>query len=121
MNLHRIRSALIVVVAAVWLAACQSVPPQEPPPPAGKPSLDFLPADWADLPDWMAQELPASWPALQQSCSALRLKTNWLPICAAAKDIAPDDAMAQRTFYETWFTPYKVLKDRKSTRLNSSH
>ncbi len=109
MNLHRIRSALIVVVAAVWLAACQSVPPQEPPPPAGKPSLDFLPADWADLPDWMAQELPASWPALQQSCSALRLKTNWLPICAAAKDIAPDDAMAQRTFYETWFTPYKVL------------
>jgi len=109
MNLHRIRSALIVVVAAVWLAACQTVPPQEPPPPAGKPSLDFLPADWADLPDWMAQELPASWPALQQSCSALRLKTNWLPICAAAKDIAPDDAMAQRTFYETWFTPYKVL------------
>ena len=109
MNLHRIRSALVALVAAVWLAACQTLPPQEPLPPVGKPSPDFLPADWADLPDWMAQELPASWPALQQSCSALRLKTNWLPICAAAKAIAPDDTMAQRTFYETWFMPYKVL------------
>lgn len=75
----------------------------------GKSSPSFLLASWDDLPDWMAQDLPAAWPALQQSCNALRLKTNWLPICAAARAIAPDDAVAQRTFYETWFTPYKVL------------
>jgi len=109
MNLRSIRSALIALSVGIWLAACQTPPPKEPIPPVGKPSPDFLLASWADLPDWLAQELPASWPALQQSCSALRLKANWLPICAAAKDIAPDDAMAQRTFYETWFTPYKVL------------
>ena len=108
MNLRSIRSALIALSVGIWLAACQTPPPKEPIP-VGKPSPDFLLASWADLPDWLAQELPASWPALQQSCSALRLKANWLPICAAAKDIAPDDAMAQRTFYETWFTPYKVL------------
>ena len=109
MHLRSIRSALIALSVGVWLAACQAPPPKEPILPVGKPSPDFLLATWADLPDWLAQELPASWPALQQSCSALRLKANWLPICAAAKDIAPDDAMAQRTFYETWFTPYKVL------------
>ena len=108
MHLRSIRSALIALSVGIWLAACQTPPPKEPIP-VGKPSPDFLLASWADLPDWLAQELPASWPALQQSCSALRLKANWLPICAAAKDIAPDDAMAQRTFYETWFTPYKVL------------
>ena len=109
MNRRSIRSALIALSVGVWLAACQAPPPKEPILPAGKPSPDFLLATWADLPDWLAQELPASWPALQQSCSALRLKANWLPICAAAKDIAADDAMAQRTFYERWFTPYKVL------------
>ncbi|MFA5372372.1 MAG: MltA domain-containing protein, partial [Sideroxydans sp.] len=103
------RSLLLMLVFGVCLSACQAPPIKEPIPPVGKPSPDFLLATWADLPDWLAQELPASWPALQQTCSALRLKTNWLPICAAAKDVALDDVMAQRTFYETWFTPYKVL------------
>lgn len=109
MNLRSIRSALIALSTGIWLAACQTVPPQGPFPPVGKPSPDFLLASWADLPDWLVQELPASWPALQQSCSALRLKANWLPICDAARGIAADDAMAQRTFYEAWFTPYKIL------------
>lgn len=108
MKLHSFRSALIALSVGMLLSACQ-VPPKATIVPAGKPSPDFLLADWADLPDWLQQDLPASWPALQQTCNALRLKTNWLPICAAARDIAPDDAMAQRTFYETWFTPYKVL------------
>lgn len=109
MNLRRIRSALIALSTGIWLAACQAPPPKEPIQPVGKPSPDFLLASWADLPDWLVQELPTSWPALQQSCSALRLKANWLPICAAAKDVAADDAIAQRTFYESWFTPYKIL------------
>ncbi|GAB1233061.1 murein transglycosylase A [Ferrigenium sp. UT4] len=104
-----LRSALLVFWMSVWLAACQTPPPKAPVLPVGKPSPDYLLASWADLPDWLAQDLTASWPALQQSCNALRLKTNWLPICAAAAEIAADDAMAQRTFYEQWFTPYKVL------------
>ncbi|MDP2759188.1 MAG: MltA domain-containing protein [Sideroxyarcus sp.] len=109
MNLRIVRSTLAALCIGAWLSACQAPPTKELIPPLGKPSPDFLLASWADLPDWLAQELPASWPALQQTCSALRLKTNWLPICAAAAEIAADDAMAQRTFYETWFTPYKVL------------
>lgn len=104
-----LRSALLVFWMSVWLAACQTPPPKAPVLPVGKPSPDYLLASWADLPDWLAQDLTASWPALQQSCNALRLKTNWLPICAAAAEIAADDTMAQRTFYEQWFTPYKVL------------
>ena len=30
-------------------------------------------------------------------------------VCAAASKVPADDVMAQRTFYETWFTPYQVL------------
>ncbi|GAB4126024.1 MAG: murein transglycosylase A [Sideroxydans sp.] len=100
----------------VLLAACRAplpppppAPPITPPPPAMKPAPEYLPAEWAALPDWLQQDLPAGWPALRQSCRALRLKPVWLPICAAAEQVAEDDAMAQRTFYETWFTPYQVL------------
>jgi membrane-bound lytic murein transglycosylase A len=78
-------------------------------PPVGKPSPDFMPSKWEMLPDWLSQDLSASWPALQQSCRALRLRPVWLPICAAAEKIHREDMLAQRTFYETWFTPYQVF------------
>jgi membrane-bound lytic murein transglycosylase A len=100
-----------VLICSAWLSACTLFAPPaiEPVPPVGKPTPDFMLASWSELPGWLNQELSASWPALQQSCSALRLKTLWLPICDAAKAVAPDDLLAQRTFYETWFTPYRVL------------
>lgn len=106
------------LIPLVLLAACRApVPPAPPapptppapPPPAMKAAPEYLLADWAVLPDWLQQELPAGWPALRQSCRALRFKPVWLPICAAADRIADDDALAQRTFYESWFTPYQVL------------
>ena len=64
---------------------------------------------WAMLPDWSTQDLAASWPAMLQSCHALRYKPVWLPICAAAAKVDSEDAAAQRAFYETWFTPYQVF------------
>jgi membrane-bound lytic murein transglycosylase A len=114
-HLYFNRATWLMVFAAIWLSACRApLPPKppvivEPPKPVGKPSPDYLISDWTKLPDWLSQDLPASWPALQQSCRALRLKPVWLPICAAAEKIEKEDVMAQRTFYETWFTPYQVL------------
>lgn len=64
---------------------------------------------WEALPNWNTQDLSASWPALQQSCRALKFKPVWLPICAAAAQVDNADAAAQRAFYETWFTPYQVF------------
>ncbi len=106
-----IRNLALLLGLTVWLSACNIFKPPviEPLPPVGKAAPDFLLASWSDLPDWLAQDLSASWPALMQTCSALRLKANWLPLCAAAAALDADDALAQRTFYEKWFTPYKVL------------
>ncbi len=98
-----------VLALSVWLAACQTPPPAAVKIPVGKPAPDFMLSKWETLPDWLTQDLTASWPALQQSCRALRLKPVWLPICAAAEKVDKDDVMAQRTFYETWFTPYQVF------------
>lgn len=110
------KSIWLVMALSVWLAACRApLPPPPPPPvveikpPVGKPSPDFMLSKWETLPDWLSQDLSASWPALQQSCRAFRLKPVWLPICAAAETVERDDLMAQRTFYETWFTPYQVF------------
>ncbi len=104
------KSIWLVFALSLWLAACKApTPPVEIKIPVGKPAPDFKVSKWEMLPDWFNQDLSASWPALQQSCKALRLKPVWLPICAAAEKVNKDDAMAQRAFYQTWFTPYQVF------------
>jgi membrane-bound lytic murein transglycosylase A len=109
-NIAIIKSILMVLALVVWLSACKTLPPPvEVKVPVGKPSPDFMVAKWEMLPDWFAQDLSASWPAMQQSCRALRFKTLWLPICAAAAKVDSTDRLAQRAFYETWFTPYQVF------------
>ncbi len=106
-----------VLALSIWLAGCCTCPSPVvkvepipvPKPPVGKPSPDFMLSKWEALPDWMAQDLSASWPALQQTCRALKHRPIWLPICKAAEKLDKDDVAARRIFYETWFTPYQVL------------
>jgi membrane-bound lytic murein transglycosylase A len=105
------KSLWLVLVFSVLIAACRTTPPpvEIKPPVVGKAFPDFMVSKWAMLPDWPAQDLTASWPAMQQSCHALRYKPVWLPICAAAAKVDSNDAVALRAFYETWFTPYQVF------------
>ncbi|WP_283742786.1 murein transglycosylase A [Sideroxydans sp. CL21] len=111
------KSVRLVLLLSVLLASCQTPPPPQPqpkppvvvPPPVGKAAPDFMVSKWEMLPDWVTQDLSASWPAMQQSCRALRFRPVWLPICAAAAKVGTDDVAAQRAFYETWFTPYQVF------------
>ena len=104
------KSLWLMLALSIYLSACQTKPPQEIKIiPLGKTYPDFMVSKWEMLPDWPTQDLTASWPAMRQSCNALHFKPVWLPICAAAAKIPVDDAMAQRQFYETWFTPYQVF------------
>ncbi len=103
------KSIWLVLALSVWLAACHTLPPEEIKIPLGKLTPDFMVSKWEMLPDWATQELSASWPAMQQSCRALRFRPVWIPICAAAAKVGSDDVQAQRVFYETWFTPYQVF------------
>ncbi len=104
-----------MLVMGILVAGCCTCPPPVVKvetvvkPPVGKASPDFMLGKWEDLPDWLSQDFSASWPALQQSCHALRFKPIWLPICDAASKVSTDDVMAQRNFYQTWFTPYQVF------------
>ena len=111
MNLKK--NLWLVLATVILLAACQtpiSPPPAQPrvePVPVVAPT--FMLSQWTMLPEWASLDLVTSWAALQQSCRALKFKAKWLAICSAAALVNPDDTAAQRTFYETWFTPYQVV------------
>ena len=108
-----IKYCWLILVCGTLLSACQ-VPSKIAPspilaekPPAAAPT--FMVSKWEMLPDWTTLNLAPSWPALQQSCRALRFKPKWQPLCAAAEKVDSADAATQRAFYETWFTPYQVF------------
>ena len=100
---------------SLFLAACvaPSVPPVAPPvvtPPkiVAPPVAPFAASNWEVLPEWQTLDLVPSWPALLQSCHALKAKPHWKEICTGAQQLGTDDNATLRNFYETWFTPYQV-------------
>ncbi len=110
----------LVLGLSLLLAACAapSRPPitVKPPPVAQPPQAVVQPpappyavSKWEMLPDWQTLDLAPTWPALLQSCSALKNKPNWKEICARAEQLLAGDSAALRTFYEEWFTPYQVF------------
>ncbi len=108
-----LKNSWLILLVGILLSACQAPQKIVPPPlQVEKPFVTaptFMVSKWAMLPDWATLNLSPSWPALQQSCRALRFKPKWQPVCAAAEQVDVSDAAAQRTFYETWFTPYQVF------------
>ncbi len=108
------KNGCLLFATLLLLAACRTPPkphPVPPPqvelPPVTAPT--FMMSKWEMLPDWATLDLTPSWAALQQSCRALKYKPKWIAVCAAAEQVDASDAVAQRAFYETWFTPYQVF------------
>jgi membrane-bound lytic murein transglycosylase A len=119
---HWLLSKLEVLVRKLaWvffllLAACVSTPVVPPatnivPPviiPPAQIVSPFAVSQWKVLPEWNALDLSPSWPALLQSCRALKAKPRWQEICSHTEQVSATDNAALRLFYETWFTPYQV-------------
>lgn len=105
------KNLYLLLAATLLLAACQATQRGTPSAAEKAPRTTpiFIAGQWAMLPDWETQDLSSSWPALQQSCRALKTRALWQPVCIAAEQIAAGDTDAQRAFYERWFTPYQVL------------
>lgn len=99
----------VAIVPPVALPPQVVVPPAEVKPPVAPPAVSFAASKWEMLPDWQILDLAPTWPALLQSCNALKSKPNWQAICARAGQFAPEDSTALRAFYEEWFTPYQIL------------
>lgn len=72
-------------------------------------SMDWLTATtWDALPGWQDDDLSQAWPALQQSCKALRRQSAWAEACNAAAQLGTPDAALARRYFERHFTPYQI-------------
>ena len=118
---------LFPVAAALLVSACQTVPLLPPAAPvaaispvaggAGAPpsgsaphaSESLRPTSYALLPGWNQDDLREAWPAFRASCEVLIKKPDWREVCAIGRDVPATDAKAVRLFFETFFTPYRVI------------
>jgi peptidoglycan lytic transglycosylase A len=97
----------LVLWSSVLLAACTTTAPPQPATVAPLPT--FSVSKWEMLPQWEGMDITPSWPAFLQSCSVLKIRPHWQEVCAAADKVPQDDSVAQRAFYQEWFTPYQVF------------
>ena len=75
---------------------------------ADAPYSPFAVSKWEMLPDWQTIDLQPAWAAFWQSCTALKNKPGWQPICSRANELEQPDNSSLRTFFEEGFTPYQV-------------
>lgn len=106
----------------LFLTAC-TTPPRHPippvviaPPAVSPPTAPFAASQWGKLPDWQSTDLMSSFTALQQSCRAVKNRTNWQSVCAQLEALAQPDNAALHQFFESAFTPYQVFNPDGSSQ-----
>ncbi|AOY92638.1 murein transglycosylase [Cupriavidus sp. USMAA2-4] len=113
----RTRAWLALAAGAALLAGCMSGPPPrvEGPgtpgqPPAASSQKGRLQAvDWNDVAGWQQDDVRAAWPALQESCQVLKKRADWNRACSAGLMVDAGDLGAMRSYFETYFQPYRVV------------
>ena len=114
---RRLRGWLALAGAAVLLAGCMSGPPPRiettpsgtAPPTASSQKGRLQAASWAEIGGWAQDDVRAAWPALQQSCQALKKRAEWSRACAAGMMVNAGDINAMRAYFESNFQPYRVV------------
>jgi membrane-bound lytic murein transglycosylase A len=71
--------------------------------PTAAPTL--VPATFADLPGWNADDVALAWSTFLGSCRVLRTRPAWQGVCDRAAEVRPEQV---RGFLEANFRPYRV-------------
>ena len=100
-------SAEPAIPPAPELPASGSASPWIQPPPEAMGYFEV--AGWDALPGWNNDDVSEAWPAFIRSCMALKSQSLWQPPCLAASRVTRHDNASLRTFFETWFKPYRVF------------
>jgi membrane-bound lytic murein transglycosylase A len=114
----------LALILSLFLAACAALDKAPPAPCPAAPETPRLAeplraARWSDLPGWRNDDLTAAWPAFLQSCRGMAGKPYWpawRAICEEARALSGDDAQAVRSFFESRFTPYRLIRPDGSTQ-----
>lgn len=68
-------------------------------------------SNWSELPGWEIDQVSDGLSALLQSCKVLQKYQKWSYICQKARVLVGASNKKQRLFYESYFSPFKVLND----------
>lgn len=64
---------------------------------------------FASLAGWGRDDLREAWPAFMNSCSVLVKRAEWQESCTVARGVDSKNAKAIRAFFESFFTPYRLV------------
>lgn len=117
---HRLSSVLaaLALAALTFLHGCVTTPQ----PPTAEPSVAtvrFEASRWSQLPGWQADQADEAWNAFLQSCNAKRPQQALLDACVAARPLVIENPEQARTFFETHFTPYRIVRKEALTTVNT--
>ena len=98
---------VLALLAIVGLASCAPRQSAVPTADGGDHALGLLPVGFDRLPGWRQDHLAEALPAFAASCGKMR-DASWRPVCAAARQVPPDDEAAARAFFEGNFQPYQM-------------
>jgi peptidoglycan lytic transglycosylase A len=101
------RTRVMVCAVIALLAGCETSRHTTVAP---APAVRFDAVSWSKLPGWRADDALAAWPALVNSCSAIRSRPAWSSFCAAVIASSPADADLTRAFIEQQLTPYRITR-----------
>jgi membrane-bound lytic murein transglycosylase A len=80
--------------------------------PAPKPPINYAQvykqASFADLPGWLQDDQREVWPALINSCNALKNRLDWKDICRVASGIDSTSLVEVRLFFEQYFNVHRI-------------
>ncbi len=114
-----IRISLLASVA-LGMAACTTPQPQKSVPPTialpAKSAETLRPTTFDALPGWEHDDLREAWPVFTASCTVLRKKIDWKEPCTVAGDVDAGDLNAVRMFFESFFTPHRVINQDGTER-----
>lgn len=92
--------------APVTVAPAPPIPPPVPPP-VPAPALQAV--SWEALPGWQSDDFSAAWDAFLRSCQALKDGPPWQEVCLLAAAMEPGNNASLRQFFESRFTPFRVV------------
>lgn len=65
-------------------------------------------ASFADLPGWLQDDQREVWPALINSCNALKNRIDWKDVCRVASGIDSSSLVEVRLFFEQYFNVHRI-------------
>lgn len=102
-------SHLLVLLLFLLLGACAQPPAETPQVELPPPPPPLQAVSWEEVDGWLQDEPGSVLPVFRKSCQVLRLRAGWQEVCAEAATLDPADSAATRLFFETRFTPYRVV------------